>query len=101
MLAETVAGEQKEWDAIVITAETQEQAAACTAALRERQRRGLICGSTLLLAVPDPGLQRVGSGAATLNALLVVAEVSECPPQIVASPKTNASLLPYLMTLLC
>lgn len=38
-----------------------------------RQKKGFISSNTLLLTVEDPQA-RVGSGGATLNALLVVAE---------------------------
>ncbi len=41
--------------------------------LKLRQKKGLIPKSTLLLSVEDPRC-KVGSGGATLNALLVVAE---------------------------
>lgn len=41
--------------------------------LELRQRKGLIHKDTLILAVEDPK-SRVGSGGATLNALLIVAE---------------------------
>ena len=41
--------------------------------LEIRQKKGFISESTLLLSVEDPRC-KVGSGGATLNALLVVAE---------------------------
>lgn len=44
------------------------------AELKARQAKGLIASSTHLLAVADPDA-RVGSGGATLNALLVATEL--------------------------
>ena len=41
--------------------------------LRQRQRYGLIDPSTIILTVDDPQ-ERLGSGGATLNALLVATE---------------------------
>ena len=43
------------------------------AELEQRQKRGQLDARTLLLTVEDPQ-DKVGSGGATLNALLVVAE---------------------------
>lgn len=42
--------------------------------LRQRQRYGLIDKSTVLLTVNDPQ-EKLGSGGATLNALLVATEI--------------------------
>lgn len=41
--------------------------------LEIRQKRGILSPGALLLTVPDPK-EHVGSGGATLNALLVAAE---------------------------
>ncbi|NOY79718.1 MAG: hypothetical protein GXP31_01805 [Kiritimatiellaeota bacterium] len=57
------------WDAVVLTAAGEKQAALYTRRLEEVRRRGLVAGPTRLLVVPDPGGRRVGSGGATLNAL--------------------------------
>lgn len=41
--------------------------------LKARQSRGLISADTLLLVIEDP-VKGIGSGGATLNALLVITE---------------------------
>ena len=46
---------------------------ASVSELEMRQKKGLISKDTLILAVEDPKAN-VGSGGATLNALLIVAE---------------------------
>ena len=82
------------WTAIVITAPNRESAYAFDfgllifesdvivdtwqssdlfLVLRQRQRYGLIDPSTIILTVDDPQ-EKLGSGGATLNALLVVTE---------------------------
>ena len=82
------------WTAIVITAPNRESAYAfdfgllifdsdvivdtwqssdLVLVLRQRQRYGLIDPSTTILTVDDPQ-EKLGSGGATLNALLVVTE---------------------------
>ncbi len=62
------------WSAIAVTAANPAQARAYQHELNLRQKRGMISADTLLLAVPDPSSMRVGSGGATLNALVAVAE---------------------------
>ncbi|KAK2969609.1 hypothetical protein RJ640_008903 [Escallonia rubra] len=57
------------WDAIVLTAASPEQAELYQWQLRRAKRIGRIAESTVTLAVPDPDGQRIGSGAATLNAI--------------------------------
>ena len=57
------------WTAIAVTAPTQEAANEVCRMLPSALRE-----STVLLAVPDATSLKVGSGAATLNALLTVAE---------------------------
>ena len=57
------------WTAIAVTAPTQEAANGVCSTLPSALRE-----STILLAVPDATSLKVGSGAATLNALLTVAE---------------------------
>ncbi|KAI3494881.1 hypothetical protein L1887_36882 [Cichorium endivia] len=61
------------WDAIVLTAASPEQAALYEWQLKRAIRMGRISESTVTLAVPDPDGQRIGSGAATLNAILALA----------------------------
>ncbi|XP_072169191.1 L-fucose kinase-like [Diadema setosum] len=62
-----------EWTAIVVTCRDKASARAVQEELDLRQKKGHIGANTLLLTVEDP-LFRVGSGGATLNALLVIAE---------------------------
>ncbi|RDX96241.1 Bifunctional fucokinase/fucose pyrophosphorylase, partial [Mucuna pruriens] len=57
------------WDAIVLTAASPEQAELYNWQLNRAKRMGRISPSTVTLAVPDPLGQRIGSGAATLNAI--------------------------------
>ena len=56
----------------MVTSDSQQHATAYLEALKERQAMGRISSESILLAVSDPGGKRLGSGAATLNALLVV-----------------------------
>ncbi|KAF5743775.1 hypothetical protein HS088_TW08G00362 [Tripterygium wilfordii] len=62
------------WDAIVLTAASPEQAQLYEWQLKRAKRMGRIAPSTVTLAVPDPEGQRIGSGAATLNAIYALAE---------------------------
>ncbi|XP_077248508.1 L-fucokinase/GDP-L-fucose pyrophosphorylase isoform X2 [Tasmannia lanceolata] len=57
------------WDAIVLTAASPEQAQLYEWQLKRAKRMGRIADSTVTLAVPDPEGARIGSGAATLNAI--------------------------------
>ncbi|XP_059634409.1 bifunctional fucokinase/fucose pyrophosphorylase [Cornus florida] len=61
------------WDAIILTAASPEQSELYDWQLKRAKLRGRIASSTVTLAVPDPDGQRIGSGAATLNALLALA----------------------------
>ncbi|KAK9279064.1 hypothetical protein L1049_012739 [Liquidambar formosana] len=61
------------WDAIVLTAASPEQAELYEWQLKRAKRMGRIASSTVTLAVPDPEGQRIGSGAATLNAIYALA----------------------------
>ncbi|KAI5423750.1 hypothetical protein KIW84_030108 [Lathyrus oleraceus] len=61
------------WDAIILTAASPEQAHLYNYQLNRAKRMGRISSSTLTLAVPDPLGCRIGSGAATLNALNALA----------------------------
>jgi fucokinase len=58
------------FDAIVVTACHEKQAAAYRAELAQRQA----FKGTLVLAVADPQSRRIGSGGGTINALVAVAE---------------------------
>lgn len=62
------------WDAIVLTAASPEQAQLYQWQLDRAKRIGRIAASTVTLAVPDPQGQRIGSGAATLNAIFALAQ---------------------------
>ncbi|XP_076955771.1 bifunctional fucokinase/GDP-fucose pyrophosphorylase-like isoform X1 [Bidens hawaiensis] len=62
------------WDAILLTAASPEQAALYEWQLKRAVRMGRISDSTVTLAVPDPDGMRIGSGAATLNAVLALAK---------------------------
>eukprot|EP00257_Ricinus_communis_P018611 XP_015577372.1 bifunctional fucokinase/fucose pyrophosphorylase [Ricinus communis] len=62
------------WDAIVLTAASPEQAQLYEWQLNRAKRMGRIATSTVTLAVPDPHGQRIGSGAATLNAIYALAQ---------------------------
>ncbi|KAL8494886.1 hypothetical protein ACS0TY_019160 [Phlomoides rotata] len=62
------------WDAVVLTAASPEQAELYNWQLSRAKRMGRIAPSTITLAVPDPHGQRIGSGAATLNAILALAK---------------------------
>ncbi|KAL0379377.1 UNVERIFIED_CONTAM: Bifunctional fucokinase/fucose pyrophosphorylase [Sesamum angustifolium] len=62
------------WDAIVLTAASPEQAELYNWQLNRAKRMGRIAPSTITLAVPDPNGRRIGSGAATLNAISALAK---------------------------
>ncbi|XP_010642728.1 L-fucose kinase isoform X1 [Fukomys damarensis] len=62
-----------DWTVIVLTCQYKDSVQAFQRELEVRQKREQIPAGTLLLAVEDPEV-RVGSGGATLNALLVAAE---------------------------
>ncbi|KAM9301554.1 L-fucose kinase [Gastrophryne carolinensis] len=62
-----------DWTVVVLTCQHKDSVQAFQRELEIRQRRGLLPPDTLLLTVEDPQAH-VGSGGATLNALLVAAE---------------------------
>lgn len=62
------------WSVIVVTAANEKQAALYEKEMLFRQKRGLIPQETAILTVADPVGVRIGSGGATLNALLAAAE---------------------------
>ncbi|KAE9616027.1 putative transferase [Lupinus albus] len=61
------------WDAILLTASSPQQALLYNSHLLRAKRLRRISPSTVILAVPDPGGHRIGSGAATLNAIFALA----------------------------
>ncbi|KAM9191648.1 L-fucose kinase [Dugong dugon] len=62
-----------DWTVIILTCQYKDSVQVFQRELEVRQKREQIPAGTLLLAVEDPDM-RVGSGGATLNALLVAAE---------------------------
>ncbi|XP_044126407.1 L-fucose kinase [Bufo gargarizans] len=62
-----------EWTVLLLTCQHKDSAQAFQRELEIRQRRGVLPAETLILTVEDPQ-GHVGSGGATLNALLVAAE---------------------------
>eukprot|EP00040_Diaphanoeca_grandis_P034079 m.209883 g.209883 ORF g.209883 m.209883 type:complete len:1113 (-) comp33054_c0_seq1:185-3523(-) len=78
------------WDVIALTSRSNRDASLYLKEFTNRQKAGLIAENTSLLAVPDPGGhagQSVGSGGATLNALLTVTEyMSALVGHTVANP---------------
>lgn len=62
-----------DWTVIILTCQYKDSVEVFQRELEVRQKREQIPAGTLLLAVEDPE-SRVGSGGATLNALLVAAE---------------------------
>lgn len=58
------------WDLFIITASNDEQAEAYRLQLEQRRNSGYLPVDTEFLVIPDPEGKRVGSGGATLNALL-------------------------------
>ncbi|XP_077612454.1 L-fucose kinase isoform X1 [Crocuta crocuta] len=62
-----------DWTVIILTCQYKDNVQVFQRELEVRQKREQIPARTLLLAVEDPEM-RVGSGGATLNALLVAAE---------------------------
>ncbi|XP_062849858.1 L-fucose kinase [Trichomycterus rosablanca] len=61
------------WTVVVLTCQHKDSVRAVQRELEIRQQRRILPSTALLLTVPDPQ-QHVGSGGATLNALLVAAE---------------------------
>ncbi|CAN2389283.1 L-fucose kinase [Pristimantis euphronides] len=62
-----------DWTVLVLTCQHKDSVQAFQRELEIRQRRGVLPADTLILTVEDPQAH-VGSGGATLNALLVAAE---------------------------
>ncbi|KAL3684923.1 hypothetical protein R1sor_002945 [Riccia sorocarpa] len=64
------------WDAVVLTAASADQAKLFQLQLERAKQSGVISPETIILAVPDPGGMRIGSGAATLNAIRTLSDHS-------------------------
>ncbi len=62
------------WDYVILTASNEAQATAYEMQIRHRLKNGQIPGRTHYAVLPDPDGKRVGSGGATLNAVLYVRE---------------------------
>ncbi|KAJ3596769.1 hypothetical protein NHX12_003170 [Muraenolepis orangiensis] len=62
------------WTVVLLTCRHKDRVDALQRELDLRQRRGSVAPGALLLTVSDPEERRLGSGGATLNALLVAAE---------------------------
>ena len=75
------------WRAVAVTG-AQADVAEAVAALRLRQERGVrthesgLTSGTTFVAAPDFAPAPLGSGAVTLNALLVLAEVNNPSPSL-------------------
>lgn len=61
------------WDAVMLTAASPAQANLYQLRLEQAKMHGTIAKETVVLAVPDPEGRRIGSGAATANALRALA----------------------------
>ncbi len=60
------------WDAVIITASSERQAALYRGEIERRRAASMLPAETQFLVVPDPGDRRVGSGSATINAIAVL-----------------------------
>ncbi len=72
------------WTAVVITAGSARQAGRYREELERRRREQKLPEGVLYLVVADPGDRRVGSGAATLNALKALAVAAGLAPDLPA-----------------
>ncbi|EGD80832.1 hypothetical protein PTSG_11727 [Salpingoeca rosetta] len=63
-----------EWTAIVVTSPLAGLCSSFVRELEKRRKSGAIASSTVLVAADDPGVN-IGSGGATVNALLMVTEM--------------------------
>jgi len=64
------------WDLCILTASNQDQANAYRIQIDTRMDSGLLPKQTQFLILPDPDGKRIGSGGATLNALVEIAKNS-------------------------
>jgi fucokinase len=67
----------KYWDAFIITASSERQAALYRGEIERRRIGGTLPDDCEFLVVPDPGDRRVGSGSATINAIAVLGKGRE------------------------
>ncbi|MGQ9555054.1 MAG: fucose pyrophosphorylase domain-containing protein [Anaerolineae bacterium] len=73
-LASLQEGSQRGWDICILTAADERQAGMYRCQLERRRAVGLLPASTDFLVIPDPGGRRIGSGGATLRALLALCD---------------------------
>ena len=73
-LASLQEGSQRGWDICILTAADERQAGMYRRQLERRRAVGLLPASTDFLVIPDPGGRRIGSGGATLRALLALCD---------------------------
>ncbi|MHC4983561.1 MAG: fucose pyrophosphorylase domain-containing protein [Planctomycetota bacterium] len=59
-----------DWDILIVTAGSDDQAAEYETQLRMRQKLGLLSGAREVMSMADPGGRRVGSGGSTLHCLI-------------------------------
>src|ERR1017187_259828 len=64
------------WDVVAITASSRLQAERYEWEIQRRKQRGILPAGARYIVIPDPDDRRVGSGAATINALRVIGENS-------------------------
>lgn len=75
----TLKGERRSvvWDWVILTSSNEKQARAYRYQLALREKLGMLPCSTNFLVFPDPESVRIGSGGATLNALVKIAGILE------------------------
>jgi len=62
-----------DWDVLILTCKTKQFAAAVELQLEQRKKQGLLPKNLVTFCIEDPQ-EGIGSGGATLNALLIVTE---------------------------
>lgn len=62
------------WDYIILTASNEAQAKGYEEQIKFRRKLGSLPESTHFIVLPDPDGKRVGSGGATLNAIIYIAQ---------------------------
>lgn len=70
----TGSGREPWWTEVILTASSERQGRAYEAEIAKRREQGLLPQSARFLVIPDPEGQRLGSGGATVHALLKLAE---------------------------
>ena len=81
------------WDICIITASNEDQAAAYRLQLEQRIKSKLLPSTTRFLVIPDPEGKRVGSGGATLNALLESYKLLDCGNSLFTNAFCNKRIL--------